>query len=136
MTQSPLRLIKGRIEFLPQSEINQLQKDIRGIYALFEGDTEQRIFNVKYVGMSTTSVRGRLKRHRKKKGKLWSHCTVFQVWDNIRNEEIKELEGILRHIYRYDQVANQLNEMKSFKALKKTNTIKLSPTKRSRGTRD
>jgi len=136
MTQSSLRLIRGRIEFLPQSEINQLQKDIRGIYALFEGDTEQKIFNVKYVGMSTTSVRGRLKMHRKKKGKLWSHCTVFQVWDNIRNEEIKELEGILRHIYRYDQVANQLNEMKSFKALKKTNTIKLSPTKRSRGTRD
>ena len=133
MTQSPLRLIHGRIEFLPQSEINQLPKGIRGIYVLFDGDAEQKLFDVKYVGMSTTSVRGRLKRHRAKKWKLWTHCTVFQVWDNIRNEEITELEGILRHIYRRDQVANQLNEMRSFKAFKMTNEIKLLPTRHSTG---
>jgi len=133
MTPSPLRLIKGRIEFITQLEINRLPKNIRGIYALFEGEPEQKKFNVKYVGMSTTSVRGRLKRHRKKKGSLWSHCSIFQVWDNVRDEEIKELEGILRHIYRFDEIANKLNEMKSFKAVKKTLKIDLSPTKRYTG---
>lgn len=129
MTQSPLRLIKGKIELIAQSEINQLPKDIRGIYALFEGHPEKKVYNVRYVGMSTRSVRTRLKKHRKKKKTLWSHCTVFEVWYNVRDDEIKELEGILRHIYRYDQVANQLNEMKSFKVFKKILKIKLLPLK-------
>ncbi|MBN1364073.1 MAG: GIY-YIG nuclease family protein [Syntrophaceae bacterium] len=129
MAQSPLRLIKGRIEFISKSEINRLSKNIRGIYALFDGDPENKIYNVKYVGMSTKSIRGRIKRHRKKKQTLWSYCSIFEVWENVRDEEIKELEGILRHIYRFDQTANQLNEMKSFKAFKKTVKIELSPTR-------
>ena len=119
MTQSPLRLIKAIIELIPQSEIIKLPKGIRGIYALFKGRPQRNIYNVRYVGMSTTSVRGRLMRHCEKKGPLWSHCSVFQVWENIRDEEIKELEGILRHIYHRDQVANKLNKMKSFEAFKR-----------------
>ena len=39
----------------------------------------------------------------------------MNVWDNIRDEEIIELEGLFRHFYRKDSRANQLNVQKSFK---------------------
>jgi hypothetical protein len=40
------------------------------------------------------------------------------VWPNIRNEEIRELEGLFRHIYRTDTHANQLNMIKTYNALR------------------
>jgi hypothetical protein len=40
---------------------------------------------------------------------------AFEVWDNILDEEVTELEGLLRHIYRYDPEANKLNIQKGLK---------------------
>lgn len=57
--------------------------------------------------------------HKKYKAGLWTHCSVFEVWDNIRDEEIIELEGLFRHIYRYDTKANSLNVQRGFKKLRK-----------------
>jgi len=37
----------------------------------------------------------------------------------IREEEIRELEGIFRHIYRLDSRANRLDKQRTFKKLKK-----------------
>ena len=54
-----------------------------------------------------------------RKGHLWTHFSICEVWDNIREEEIRELEGIFRHIYRLDTRANRLNKQKAFKKLKK-----------------
>ncbi len=34
---------------------------------------------------------------------------------NIRDEEVAELEGLFRHIYRRDSVANALNIQRGFK---------------------
>lgn len=62
-------------------------------------------------------LRWRLKGHRRKKVGLWTHCSIFEVWDNIRNDEIVELEGLFRHIYRYDSRANKLNKQRGFKKL-------------------
>ncbi len=66
-------------------------------------------------------IRRRLKSHSKSKHKKehWTHFSVFEVWDNIREEEIRELEGILRHIYKKDTRANKLNKQQSFKKLRK-----------------
>ena len=41
------------------------------------------------------------------------------VWDNIREEEILELEGLFRHIYRKDARANKLNKQRGFAKLKR-----------------
>ena len=62
-------------------------------------------------------LRGRLMSHArsKRKGKLWTHFSVFAVWDNIRDEEIRELEGLFRYIYRKDSAANSLNIQRGFK---------------------
>lgn len=115
MEQSPLRLIKRCVEYVPITDINTVPKGLRGIYVLYNDD------NVVYVGMTTGGRGGilsRLRRHRAKKAELWTHFSVFEVWDNIRDEEVAELEGLFRHIYRYDSVANKLNLQRGFKLMR------------------
>jgi hypothetical protein len=43
--------------------------------------------------------------------------SVFAVHENISNGEIKELEGLFRHIYRFDTRANRLNVAKGYMTL-------------------
>jgi len=43
----------------------------------------------------------------------------LEVWDNIRDEEIIELEGLFRHLYRKDSRANALNVQRGFKKARK-----------------
>jgi hypothetical protein len=125
MAQSPLRLLKRCVEFLPQEAVTTVPGAIRGVYVLYKqiGPAKQNKFCVVYVGMSasgeTRGIRRRLAAHRKSKGELWTHFSVFQVWDNIRNEEIRELEGLFRHIYRKDPAANRLNVARGFKPMRR-----------------
>lgn len=120
MPQSELRLIKHCTEFLPQSDFSRIRRYTRGIYVLFNKRPKGK-FDVVYVGMAggeKAGIRGRLRRHRCCKGDLWTHFSAFEVWDNIREEEVRELEGLFRHIYRKDTRANILNKQKGFKKLR------------------
>jgi len=122
MTQSYLRLIKRFSEYIRIDEINKMPKGIRGIYVLYKFRSRLKKYDVVYVGMNKSGkggIRKRLKTHRRLKKGLWTHCSIFQVWDNISDEEILELEGLFRHIYRSDSRANKLNKQGSFKKLKK-----------------
>jgi len=123
MEQSPLRLIKRCIEYLPVEEVLRFPRGVRGIYVLYKYRPRIDRYDVVYVGMTNAGngggVRGRLRGHKKHKAGLWTHCSVFEVWDNIRDEEIVELEGLFRHIYRYDAKANALNVQRGFKKLRK-----------------
>lgn len=78
-------------------------------------------FDVVYIGMArgNSGVRGRLRTHSrsKRKGKLWTHFSVFEVWNNITDGEIAELEGLFRHIYRKDTQANGVNKQRSFRKM-------------------
>jgi hypothetical protein len=124
MTQSPLRLVKRCTEFLPQADVPQVPGSLRGLYVLYRKQRRNGHdrFCVVYVGMSasgrTRGIRRRLEAHRKQKGDLWTHFSVFQVWDNIRDEEIRELEGLFRHLYRKDPAANRLNVARGFKPIR------------------
>ncbi|MCH7772397.1 MAG: GIY-YIG nuclease family protein [Bacteroidetes bacterium] len=122
MDQSPLKLIKRCIEYLPINDINQFPRGIRGIYVLYKHKTRFNTYDVVYVGMTKAGegggVRGRLRKHKNRKAGLWTHCSVYEVWDNIRDEEIVELEGLFRHIYRYDSRANSLNVQRGFKKIR------------------
>ncbi len=73
-------------------------------------------------------IRGRLIRHARSKRKkaVWTHFSVYEVWDNIRDDEVAELEGLLRHIYRFDPEANKLNIQKGFR---KARSVKRSNLK-------
>jgi hypothetical protein len=115
MKQSPLRLIKRCAEFIPLDKINQIPKGLRGLYVLYQEH------DVVYVGMTIGGRGGilfRLRRHRAYKANLWTHCSIFEVWDNVRDEEIKELEGLFRHIYRRDSRASKLNRQRGFKRIR------------------
>lgn len=137
MSQSPLRLIKRWAEFIPKERINDLPRGLRGIYVLYKHkaykeNPKRPRFNVLYIGMARAGrrggIRGRLRSHARseRKGHLWTHFSVFEVWENIRDDEVAELEGLFRHIYRRDAQANSLNIQRGYKTLRKIRLNKLN----------
>ena len=122
MPISALRLVKRWQPLVKQSDISTIPRELRGIYVLYRYRRGTESYNVVYVGMAGAGrgggIRGRLNTHRRKKGKLWSHFSIFEVWDNITREELVELEGLFRQIYKEDSRANKLNVQKSFRKLK------------------
>lgn len=130
---SPVRLIKRSAEYLTVDEILDLPRGLRGIYVLYKYRPRLDMYDVVYIGMTTAAkgggIRGRLKSHSQRKQGLWTHCSIFEVWDNIRDEEIIELEGLFRHFYRTDSAANSLNKQKSYKPLKQIRQPDLSQWK-------
>jgi hypothetical protein len=119
-TVSPLRLFKRREEFLPIERVLELPRGMRGVYVLYKHRPRIRRFDVVYVGMAAEGgIRPRLKSLRKQKDGLWTHCSVFEVWENITPAEVKELEGIFRHIYRRDAGASRLNVQRSFSRMRR-----------------
>jgi hypothetical protein len=74
------------------------------------------VYAVVYIGMARgpkSGMRERLSSHaRGTKKDEWTHFSIFEVWDNIREEEVEELEGLLRHVHRSDARANPLNEQR------------------------
>jgi hypothetical protein len=123
--QSPLRLIKRSAEYIPVESVMSVPRGIRGLYVLYQYRPRLKKYDVVYVGMTTAGegggIRRRLRSHKKHKIDLWTHCSIFEVWDNIRDEEIAELEGLFRHIYLRDSKANRLNIQRKFKKLSLVN---------------
>jgi len=120
MPISPLRLIKNSVEYYHKTRWDEVPRFVRGIYVLYQYRHHYDAYNVVYVGMSggeNAGVRGRLKKHLKSKGDFWTHFSVYQVFENIREDEVRELEGLFRHLYRYDHKANKLNKQRGFKKL-------------------
>ena len=122
MSVSELRLIKRCAEFCPREELKNVPPTTRGIYALLRYRPILHKYDVVYIGMAggaKTGIRGRLWSHSRsrRRGERWTHFSIFEVWDNIREEEIRELEGIFRHIYRKDTRANRLNVQRLFRKL-------------------
>lgn len=121
MPQSELRLIKNALEYLPKSEIKQVPRRTRGIYVLYRQrkplNGQRKRFDVVYVGMARGGIAGRLRSHIRTKGDMFTHFSFFEVWNNISDAEIVELEGLFRHLYRFDANANKLNKAKGYKVL-------------------
>jgi len=118
---SPLRLIKWCAEWREKEEYEKVPLNLRGIYVLYKRERETDCYNVMYVGMaaSGTGIKRRLRSHARSKRKRdqWSHFSFFAVWENIRNDEISELESLFREIYRKDDRANSLNKQKGSKTI-------------------
>ena len=121
MPQSVLWLIKRFAEFVDKQQIKFVPRRLRGVYVLYNHRRKsgKDKYYVVYVGMAAaghrSGIRGRLSSHARKKSGLWTHFSVFEVWDNITVEQIAELEGLFRHIYRKDSRANRLNVQRGFK---------------------
>jgi hypothetical protein len=115
MSTAEMRFIKRCAEWVPKDERINIPKNTRGIYVLFHKSGVS--FDVVYVGMARgekTGMYQRIAHHAKskRKGSHWSHFSIFEVHDNISVDEVEELEGLFRHIYRKDQNANIFNRQK------------------------
>ncbi|MBB5426161.1 hypothetical protein QF000_005402 [Paraburkholderia atlantica] len=134
----PLRLIEEKRELLDKNEIDTLPRGLRGIYVLYQevsNPSQKKPFrNVVYIGMSASGIKGRLRKHRSdpRKSDKWNVCSVFSVWPNVRVDEIRELEGILRHIYRFDAESQGMNNQGTYIKLKSTPDIELNEANRKK----
>jgi hypothetical protein len=111
MSLSHLSFIRWCAEFRPKETLAKVPIKTRGIYALLKHYPKTNKFDVVYIGMARGSgVKARLWTHArsKRKGTLWTHFSVFAVWPNVSDDQVAELEGLFRHIYRQDSRANQL----------------------------
>lgn len=117
MRESPLRLVKQFAEYVPKERIKEVPTNRRGLYVLYNQVGDH--YDVVYVGIGRRGIKSRLKSHAKseRKAEFWTHFSAFEVWQNIRDEEIVELEGLLRHIFRNDRNANSLGIQRTFKKL-------------------
>jgi hypothetical protein len=128
MPEYKLRLIKRCEKYLPVDKINFLPKGLRGVYVLYKYSEKTYSYNVVYVGVSCSRsdeshIRRKLKVHRRKKECLWSHFSIFEVWENIRDDEIRELKGLFREIYMKDSSANKIHKQEGTKRLKSISNI-------------
>lgn len=121
MPISPLRLMEWCAVFERQADLGLVPSHTRGIYVLFKHRPRGDVYDVVYVGLAGgphAGMRGRLRSHARRKANLWTHFSVFAVWDNVRPEEVAELESLFRSIYSRDSRANRLNVQKGSKRLK------------------
>jgi hypothetical protein len=118
MSKSPTWLIKRCAEGRHRDDASLIPRGVRGVYVLLKDRPKIGACDVIYVGMARRGIRGRLDAHKKgQKGTEWTHFSLYEVHDNITSEMIAELEGLLRHIYRWDSRANRFNVQVTFKAL-------------------
>lgn len=121
MPKSLSFLFKRSYEYVLKENVSQLPLRIRGIYVLYKKGKAQEM-NVTYVGMARgerSGAKGRIGHHSATKADSWTHCSVYEVWDNITAAQVMELEGFVRHLYRRDSNANALNVQKGYTPLHK-----------------
>ena len=121
MAIASMALFEKAAEFLPLNERGRIPPRTRGLYTLLKEHPDKR-YEVVYVGMvcgPSAGIRGRLRSHHRKKFDQWTHFSVFKVWDNISEQAVRELEGIVRHVFRKDPRVNPLAVQRGFKPLKK-----------------
>ena len=115
MRESKSLWFKAFFEFIPKDEVSSLPNKTRGLYVLYRED-EVGNLNLVYVGMTDSGAKGRIYKHSAgEKSDKWTHCSVYQVWDNITHEQIEELEAFLRQMLRKDASANSLAKQKGSK---------------------
>jgi hypothetical protein len=126
---SPLRLIKHCAQWQPKIEWKKLQRGLRGIYVLHKHNPKTDCYDVVYVGMAAAQkgIKRRLYKHNRNKIKKdkWTHFSLFVVWENIRDDEIGELEALFREIYRKDVQANALNKQRGSKRIRSVRISRL-----------
>jgi hypothetical protein len=118
--KSTMRFIKSALEYRPVDDISIVPIGLRGIYALYKSGG--RSYDVVYVGMSGKNQKGRIKsrlnQHKKSSSKDWTHFSYYEVWDNVSEQEILEIEGLFRQLYRFDSRANRHNIQQTHKPLR------------------
>jgi len=103
-----LNLIESCKEFTPRSSdnINKIPWYTRGVYELLkeeDGPKRTKLYRVVYIGMGTghAGIRGRIHNHAIKWNRQkWSHFSYFEVWHNIPDIVIGEIESLFLYFFR------------------------------------
>lgn len=117
-----VRLINKFAEFKPRAQVVLVPHDLRGIYFLLRYHPRLKKYDVVYVGMSAkphAGMGGRLRAHAKSKHKVWTHFSIYQVSDKVDEDQIRELEGLIRYIYRKATKVHKYNRQRKSNALRK-----------------
>jgi hypothetical protein len=116
--------IKRYYEFIPTEKLELVPNNKKGIYVLLKKRKKTRKhrkerYDVVYVGMSKSDIKGRLITHKKskKKSDLWNCFSIFEVDNKTTKRAIQDMEEILIQIYRKDSKANRLNVAKKYKKI-------------------
>src|SRR5260370_36191563 len=110
MAERPSKLIKRCAQWLPQSEASHVPSRTRGVYALLQLQPHTKKYDVVYIGMAPSGgIRSRLRSHKKGETKIWSHFSIFPVWDNVGENQVEELEGLFQQIARKYTKAARFN---------------------------
>ena len=126
MRASQTKFIKRCAQWIPKSMTGMIPGGTRGVYALLHFHPGSSRYDVVYIGMAPTgSIRSRLRSHKKSSTKIWTHFSIFEVWENVGGREVEELEGLFREIYRKDSRANRFNKQKKYKRLQKVRNDRL-----------
>jgi hypothetical protein len=104
-TKYPNLVMRGA-EFIPlmpePDQIKNIPKGTRGVYALLK--KKGSYYNVVYIGLAREGggVRYRLYKHLREKDKKgeWTHFSFFEVWPNVPNKWIEEMEALFLHFFR------------------------------------
>lgn len=64
-------------------------------------------------------IKSRLIAHSRSAKKEWTHFPYYEVWDNVTDQETREIEGLFRQLYRFDSRANFYNMQQTHKPLRK-----------------
>lgn len=99
-------LVRNEMEFLPASEIMSVPANIKALFALFAYDSELKNYNVMYVGYASSEgenkIRALLKEQQRLNGRMWSHFSVYELWDYIQEKDDRAVEMLFNQIYRRD----------------------------------
>ncbi len=93
---------RGR-EYVRKDQITSLPDNIRGIYALLDEEKRDKFYKVVYIGIGSgrSGIKARLRSHsRGRRGDKWTHFTFFEVWPNIPDSWLAEMEALFLHFFR------------------------------------
>lgn len=127
MLDASLSLIKRFAEFLPKDRAGDVPAGRKGLYVLYDQPDGTNHYDVVYVGRATKGIKGRLLAHKRKEGKgeRWTHFSAFEVCNDVTDEVIIELEGLIRHIFRKDSSAMRFNDQRGWKQINVVHNDKL-----------
>src|ERR1043166_997560 len=96
MSISDKRFIKRCAQWIPKGDAHLVPGGTRGVYALLQYRPRIAKYDVVYIGMAPTGgIRSRLRSHKRSSTKIWSHFSIVEVWENIAESEVGELEGLV-----------------------------------------
>jgi len=99
-------LVKLEIEFQPSGSIMRVPPNLTALYVLYSHDSESRHMNVRYVGYANSQsgedARSMLWQQHKLNGRMWSHFSVYELWDHFQKDDTRAVETLFDHVYRHD----------------------------------